>query len=70
SSYCRHLMIPSLALARNLPASFLVLIGVEGTTMEERCRKFVEKVKECQENVTANGPMPLSSNFFNIKKKM
>ncbi|MDQ3967655.1 MAG: hypothetical protein M3275_04570 [Thermoproteota archaeon] len=50
--------------------SFFVLIGVEGTTMEERCRKFVEKVKECQENVTANGPMPLSSNFFNIKKKM
>jgi hypothetical protein len=31
--------------------SFFVHIGIEGTTMEEeRCRKFVEKVKESGEN--------------------
>ena len=30
--------------------SFFVHIGIEGTTMEERCRKFVEKVKESEEN--------------------
>src|SRR5918997_5243008 len=29
--------------------SFFVFIGIEGTTMEERCRKFVEKVKESEE---------------------
>ena len=30
--------------------SFFVYIGIEGTTMEERCRRFVEKVKESEEN--------------------
>jgi hypothetical protein len=30
--------------------SFFVYIGIEGSTMEERCRKFVEKVKESEEN--------------------
>ncbi len=30
--------------------SFFVHIGIEGTTMEERCRKFVQKVKESEEN--------------------
>jgi integrase len=30
--------------------SFFVHIGIEGSTMEERCRKFVEKVKESEEN--------------------
>jgi hypothetical protein len=30
--------------------SFFVYIGIEGTTMEERCRKFVERVKESEEN--------------------
>jgi hypothetical protein len=30
--------------------SFFVYIGIEGTTMEERCRKFIEKVKESEEN--------------------
>jgi hypothetical protein len=29
--------------------SFFVHIGIEGTTMEERCRRFVEKVKESEE---------------------
>jgi len=30
--------------------SFFVHIGIEGTTMEERCRRFIEKVKESEEN--------------------
>jgi hypothetical protein len=30
--------------------SFFVHIGIEGTPMEERCRRFVEKVKESEEN--------------------
>jgi hypothetical protein len=30
--------------------SFFVYIGIEGTTMEERCRKFVEKVKESEDD--------------------
>ena len=30
--------------------AFFVHIGIEGTTMEERCRRFVEKVKESNEN--------------------
>jgi hypothetical protein len=30
--------------------SFFVYIGIEGTTIEERCRGFVEKVKESEEN--------------------
>ena len=30
-------------------SSFFVHIGIEGTTMEERCRRFVEKVKESEE---------------------
>jgi len=30
--------------------SFFVHIGIEGTTMDERCRRFVEKVKESEEN--------------------
>jgi hypothetical protein len=29
--------------------SFFVHIGIEGVTMEERCRRFVEKVKESDE---------------------
>lgn len=29
--------------------SFFVYIGIEGATMEERCRKFIEKVKESEE---------------------
>jgi hypothetical protein len=29
--------------------SFFVHIGIEGTTMEKRCRRFVEKVKESEE---------------------
>ena len=28
--------------------SFFVYIGIEGTTMKERCRRFVEKVKESE----------------------
>jgi hypothetical protein len=28
--------------------AFFVYIGIEGATMEERCRKFVEKVKESE----------------------
>ena len=30
--------------------SFFVHIGIEGGTMEERCRRFIEKVKENEEN--------------------
>ena len=30
--------------------SFFVCIGIEGATMEERCKKFIEKVKESEEN--------------------
>ena len=50
---------PDFLFARNSPVtrerystrlrSFFVFIGIEGTTMEERCRKFVEKVKESEE---------------------
>jgi hypothetical protein len=28
--------------------SFFVFIGIEGATMDERCRRFVEKVKESE----------------------
>jgi hypothetical protein len=28
--------------------AFFVHIGIEGTTMEERCRRFVEKVKKSE----------------------
>jgi hypothetical protein len=47
--------------------SFFVYIGIEGDTMEERCGRFVEKVR-VRATAIANGPMPVSSNFFNIKK--
>ncbi len=30
--------------------SFFVHIGVEGPTMDERCRRFVEKAKESEQN--------------------
>jgi hypothetical protein len=30
--------------------SFFVYIGIEGTTMEERCRRFIEKIKENESN--------------------
>ena len=30
--------------------SFFVHVGIEGTTMDERCRRFIEKVKENEEN--------------------
>jgi len=30
--------------------SFFVLIGIEGTTMDERCRRFIEKMKENEKN--------------------
>jgi hypothetical protein len=29
---------------------FFVFISIEGTTMEERCRRFIEKAKESEEN--------------------
>jgi hypothetical protein len=35
--------------------SFFVHIGIEGTTMEERCRKFIEKVKESEKEENGNG---------------
>ncbi len=31
--------------------SFFVYIGIEGATMEERCRRFVEKMKESEEEI-------------------
>ncbi len=33
--------------------SFFVFIGIDGTTMDERCRRFIEKMKENEKN--ANG---------------
>jgi hypothetical protein len=30
--------------------SFLVFVGIEGSTMDERCRRFVAKVKENEKN--------------------
>jgi hypothetical protein len=30
--------------------SFLVFIGIEGATMDERCRRFIEKMKENEKN--------------------
>jgi hypothetical protein len=29
--------------------AFFVHVGIEGATMDERCRRFVEKVKESEE---------------------
>jgi len=50
--------------------SFFVHIGSEGTTMDERCRRFVEKVKESEENGNSKCAYASVSNFFNIKKQM
>jgi hypothetical protein len=30
--------------------SFFVHIGIEGATMEDKCRRFIEKVKESEQN--------------------
>jgi len=43
--------------------SFFVFIGIEGTLMDERCRRFVEKVKESEEN----GNSKCASLYFSFK---
>ena len=48
--------------------SFFVHIGIAGTTMEERCRRFVEKVKESEENGNSKGSYACVVNFLHHQK--
>jgi hypothetical protein len=48
--------------------SFFVYIGIEGTTMEERCRRFVEKVKESEENDKSKWGYACVVNFLQHQK--
>jgi integrase len=48
--------------------SFFVYIGIEGTTMEERCRRFVEKVQESEENGDSKWGYACVVNFLQHQK--
>ena len=48
--------------------SFFVHISIEGTTMEERCRRFVEKVKESEENDNSKWRYACVVNFLPHQK--
>ena len=48
--------------------SFFVYTGIEGITMEERCRRFVEKVKESEENDNSKWRYACVVNFLPHQK--
>jgi hypothetical protein len=48
--------------------SFFVHIGIEGTTMDERCKGFIEKMKDNEEKNNSRWAYAWVVKFFNIKK--
>jgi hypothetical protein len=48
--------------------SFFAFIGIEGVTMDERCRKFIENVKENEENGNSKWAYACVIKFLHYQK--